>query len=453
MNPNTDEKDTSTPVTSPGVLKAVKYTQPVKKFIAKIVSGSFPLFFAAILAIAWANISRHTYHDVWYTHISISLGKFSISKPLAHWIDEALMALFFFTVGLEIKREVIVGELASFKKALLPVTAAAGGMLIPALIYVAINLNSDSLSGWGIPMATDIAFSLAVLSILGKRIPFGIYVFLSAFAIADDLGAVLVIALFYTKAIAWKYLLLSLLFLFLMAICNLLWIRVTLVYAVLGIGLWFAILGSGIHATVAGVLTAMFIPARGKYDTQTFINKVQRYIHEFNCQGEYECGYTILLNKNHQNAVHHIDMACEEVKTPLQKLEWNLNPWVAYLILPLFALANSGIVFRDLNFGESLSHPVTLGVLLGLIVGKPVGISLFTFLSVKLLKTELYTGITWQHILGASMLGGIGFTMSIFITGLSFENAAYTELSKLGIIFASLVSGGVGFFILRSASK
>jgi NhaA family Na+:H+ antiporter len=296
-------------------------------------------------------------------------------------------------------------------------------------------------------MATDIAFSLAVLAALGSRIPLGLKVFLSAFAIADDLGAVLVIALFYTEAIVWKYVLVSVLFLLALALANFFWVRWTVLYAVLGIGMWFAILGSGIHATVAGVLVAMFIPARGKYDTDTFITKVHRNLDDFQCEPG-SCGYTILLNRQHLNACQSIELACHDLQTPLQRLEHGLQSWIAFLVLPLFAFANAGLHFEGMDVFHAMGHPVTLGIILGLVVGKPVGICLFTYVAQRILKTPLGSGVGWSHIVGASMLGGIGFTMSLFIQGLSFSSAHFQEYSKLGIFVGSLISGVMGLLFL-----
>jgi NhaA family Na+:H+ antiporter len=422
--------------------------QPFQSFFKKVVGGSFPLFFATIAALVWANASFESYHSVWHSELSASLGNFSISRSLVHWIDEALMAVFFFVVGLEIKREILVGELASFRKALLPVAGALGGMLFPAAIYMVFNYGTPSFKGWGIPMATDIAFSLAVLAALGKRVPFGLKIFLSAFAIADDLGAVLVIAIFYTDAITWVYLLISLGFLVLLLMANLLWIRNTLVYALLGVGLWYFILGSGIHATVAGVLLAMFIPARGRYDTDKYVQKVRTCLNRFTECDEGSCGYSILLNKVHLNAVRHIEEACHDVETPMQRLEHGLNAWVSYLILPLFALANAGLSLKGISFSETLLHPVTLGIVLGLVIGKPVGITLMTYLASKVLKAPLSGGVTWSKIIGASILGGIGFTMSLFISGLSFGGMEVTQYSKLGILLGSLIAAVVGLAFL-----
>ena len=434
--------------------KPVQVIEPFQRFFKKVVNGSFCLFCATLLALTWANLSAASYHQVWHTELTISLGQLQITKSLIHWIDEALMALFFFTVGLEIKREILVGELASPKRAILPIAAALGGMVFPAGIYIGLNYNTPAAHGWGIPMATDIAFSLAVLAVLGKRIPAGLKVFLSAFAIADDLGAVFVIALFYTQSIVWGYLVLSLLFLIGLTLANFFWIRSPLVYGLLGVGIWFAILGSGVHATVAGVVVAMFIPAKGKYDTDTFIRTSRVHLERFKCEPG-SCGYSILLNPEHLNAVHDIEMACLDVETPLQRLGYNLYPWIAFMILPLFALANSGLTFKGIDISVAMADRVTLGILLGLVLGKPLGICLFTYLALKTLRAPLPSEVSWSHIVGVSMLGGIGFTMSLFISGLSFPSGDFIEFSKFGIIIGSLLSGllGLGILGLGKAAK
>jgi NhaA family Na+:H+ antiporter len=433
----------------PDLPKHIQAARPFQRFFKRIVSGTFPLFFTTVAALVWANVSSGSYHAVWHTELSIALGDFKVTKALIDWIDEALMALFFFVVGLEIKREILVGELISAKKALLPVAAAVGGMLFPAGIYLALNYHTPEASGWGIPMATDIVFSLAVLAALGKRITLGLKIFLSAFAIADDLGAVLVIALFYTESIVWHYLLLAILFLMALAVANFFWVRWTLVYAILGICIWFTMLGSGIHATVAGVIVAMFIPARGKYDTDTFLDKVHKQLSDFRCEPG-SCGYTILLNPQHLNACHNIELACHDLQTPLQRLDHGLQAWIAFLVLPLFAMANAGISLEGVSVLHAMSHPITLGIVIGLVVGKPVGISLFTYLAHKILKAPLPSGVHWQHIVGASILGGIGFTMSLFISGLSFTSAESVAFSKLGILAGSVISGILGLIVLKA---
>lgn len=427
-------------------LQGQEKIDPFQRFFNKIISGSYPIFLAVILAMIWANLFAASYLSFWHTPLSLSLGQFSISKSLVHWIDEALMALFFFTVGLEIKREILVGGLSSPRQAALPIAAAVGGMLVPAAIFYLFNNGTPEATGWAIPMATDIAFSLAVLAFLKDRIPHGLRIFLTAFAIADDLGAVMIIALFYTKSIVWQNLIFSALFFVALGVANALWIRKTLVYIVLGMGMWVTILGSGVHATIAGVIVALFIPARGKYDTKTFTGNVKAYLNRIVC--ETDSGHTILMNQQHLDAVQAIEIACSNVETPLQRMEHHLQSWIAYLILPLFALANSGLALRELDVFTAIRHPVTLGVMFGLVFGKPLGILSFTYLCSKMLQSPLSHGIKWSHIAGVGLLGGIGFTMSLFISGLSFTSAQVLDFSKLGIIAGSLVSGIAGWILL-----
>lgn len=422
------------------------------RFFQSFVHGSYPLFTAAVVAMIWANLSYHTYHGWWHAELAISLGPLHVSKSVAHWIDEALMAIFFFTVGLEIKRELLVGGLSSAKQALLPVMAAVGGIIVPAGIFMIFNHQLPSAKGWGIPMATDIAFSLAVLGLLGKRVPFGIKIFLSAFAIADDLGAVVIIAAFYTASLNLSSLLIGFVFIAALFAANRLWIRSALVYLILGIGLWVCVLNSGVHATVAGVLVALFVPARAKYDTDAFVETVDRLLDRMKC-GIESCGFSILLNREHLNTVQSIDLACKNVETPLQRLEHTLHPWVALLILPLFALANSGIHLGGFNFQAAIHHEITLGIFWGLALGKPLGIAFFSLATIAIFKTPLSSGVTRTHLVGAGFLGGIGFTMSLFITGLSFTDPQRINLAKLAIVSASLLSGVLGYAILRKADR
>ena len=422
--------------------------KPTQRFFKKEATSSLLLIAATIIALVWANSGAFEwYHHLWHTEVSIHFGHTVISKGLSHWVNDGLMALFFFTVGLEIKREILVGELSSPQKALFPVFAALGGMIIPALIYVAINLGNPSVSGWGIPMATDIAFALGAIAIFGKRLPMGLRVFLAAFAIADDLGAVLVIALFYTNEIVVSNLLVCAGLVVLLGICNFLWVRSTLIYVILGILVWLAVLGSGIHATAAGVLVSFFIPARGKYDTDRFIRNVNKRLNAFECSDN-SCGFSILLNQDHLSAVKALEMDCQDVETPLQRMLHALHPWVAFLVLPIFALGNAGLSLGEIDLVKALTDPVSLGIMLGLFVGKPVGIFLFSYLSVKLKIAVIPEGIRWPHVFGVSLLGGIGFTMSLFISGLSFNDSTLLNYSKLAILCISVVSAIAGILFL-----
>jgi NhaA family Na+:H+ antiporter len=432
----------------PSSLVADFIVRPAESFFKKEASSSVLLLMATIIAIAWANSALAPfYHRLLHTHITLELGKHHISKSLVHWINDGLMTYFIFIVGLEIKREILVGELSSRKSALLPVIAALGGMLIPGAIYIALNRGTPTARGWGIPMATDIAFALGAIAVFGRRVPVGLRVFLSAFAIADDLGAVIIIAVFYTQEIVWSYLLICIFFVLGLAVANFLWIRWTLIYALLGLGVWVAVLGSGVHPTVAGFVVAMFIPARGKYDTDRFVRKVKDIMDEFHCE-EQSCGYSILLNQGHLNAVHNLELACHDVQTPLQRLEHSLHPWIAFGLLPVFAFANAGLSLQGINFASILHQPLTLGIALGLLLGKPVGITLFSFLAVKTSIAALPAEVRWSHIVGAAMLGGIGFTMSLFVSGLSFTSPELLNYAKLGILLGSTLSAAAGLVFL-----
>ena len=432
----------------PSTLVADYIVRPAESFFKKEASSSLLLLLASFMAVAWANSALAPfYHDLLHTHLTLELGEYKITKSLLHWINDGLMTYFIFIVGLEIKREIMVGELSNPKSALLPVVAALGGMLFPGAIYFAINRGTPSASGWGIPMATDIAFALGAIAVFGRKLPVGLRVFLSAFAIADDLGAVVVIAVFYTKEIIWSYLIICLFFVAGLAVANLLWIRWTLLYALLGLGIWVAVLGSGVHPTVAGFVVAMFIPARGKYDTDRFVKKVKEIVDEFQCE-EQSCGYSILLDRGHLNAVHALEMACHEVETPLQRLEHSLHPWIAFVLLPLFAFANAGLSLKGIDLTSIMHQPLTLGITLGLFLGKPVGITLFSLLAVKTGIAVLPAGVRWSHILGAGLLGGIGFTMSLFVSGLSFSTPELLNYAKLGILLGSILSALAGLTFL-----
>lgn len=422
-----------------------------QNFYNTISNGGFLLLAASVAALIWSNINPESYGHFWHNEFTLTLGGASLSHSLAHWVNDGLMTLFFFTVGLEIKREMLVGGLSDPRRAALPVAAAVGGMIFPALIYWVFNGGATSMSGWGIPIATDIAFSLAILSTLGNRVPFGIRIFLTAFAIADDLGAILVIALFYTPQIHMTYLAGAVGVCAILFVMNRFWVRNPLGYLVLGAVMWYMVAHSGLHATITGVVVSMFIPAKSHFNTDVFMKMVRERLDQINCEGD-ECGYTIMVNRTHLDAVHSINVACSAVETPLQRMEHAMEPWVAYLILPLFALANAGVVLGALDLGAAVTHPVTLGVVIGLAFGKPIGIILFTWLTTKILRVDLISGANWLMILGVGFLGGIGFTMSLFISALSFTEPVFQEYAKIGIIGGSLLSGIFGYVVLRMAT-
>jgi NhaA family Na+:H+ antiporter len=424
---------------------------PFQQFFQQEASSGILLMIATIVSLVWANSPwADSYTALWHTNVTFSFGGFGISKDLLHWINDGLMAVFFFVVGLEIKREVMVGELASLRRAILPITAAIGGMVIPASFFLLFNSHGSARDGWGIPMATDIAFALGILSLLGNRVPLSLKIFLTAVAIVDDLGAVLVIALFYTSEIIWVSLLIGGILLAILLIMNKLGVRSPIVYGILGFGLWVAFLKSGIHATIAGVLLAMMIPVRTRINTEEFISNADYFLDEFRNHGW--TGESVLTNGNQRAILQAIEVAAEHAQTPLQRMERTLHPWVGYFIMPVFALANAGIAIRS-DFLAAFAQPVTLGVMAGLIFGKQIGIFSASYLAVKLGWSDLPSGMTWLRLYGLAWLGGIGFTMSLFIASLAFGESEFLNMSKAGILAASLISGIVGAFILSRAQK
>jgi NhaA family Na+:H+ antiporter len=425
--------------------------QPFQEFVnAKVASGLL-LLLCTVIALIWANSPfAASYVHLWETHFSLGFGNAAIDMPLEAWMNDGLMAIFFFLVGLEIKREILVGELSKMRQAILPAAAALGGMVFPALIYTAFNTGKPGIVGWGVPMATDIAFALGVLALLGKRIPLGLKVFLTAFAIVDDLGSVMVIAIFYNSGIDWLALLMALSMVILLLAMNLLGVRWTLVYVLLGILLWFAFLRSGVHATVAGVLLALTIPARARIDGQEFVEQGRKLLDEFEQHDPTQIG--LYMNDHQQAAAQALETTSNEIQTPLQRMEHALNPWVGFLIMPLLALANAGVALGG-NFLADLFSPVALGIIVGLVLGKQAGVMLFSWLTIKLGWSELPAGVSWRQLYGASCLGGIGFTMSLFVSNLAFGQANPTLLTeaKVGILVAAIIAGACGWIALASA--
>ncbi|NNK14903.1 MAG: Na+/H+ antiporter NhaA [Desulfofustis sp.] len=424
--------------------------KPFQWFFSKEVSGSTLLLLAAFSAAILANSRYHElYGHLLHLHISFSFGTFHYSSSLQHFINDGLMALFFFTVGLEIKREILVGELATPKMALLPIVAAVGGMIIPGLIYVVFNYGTPGITGWGIPVATDIAFSLGVIAILGRNLPIGLRIFLSTFAIADDLGAVIIIAVFYTKSISINFLVAAIVCALILFVANLLYVRLIAFYVIMGVVTWACVLGSGVHATIAGVVVAMLVPARGKYDMVRFISVVRHIINKMHANREIDGQwFSIFIKPEHLNNVQELETACHDVATPLQRMEHALLPSVIFGILPLFAFFNAGLSFEDMPMTNAVLNPVTLGCFVGLLIGKPIGIGLASYLAVRLGIATLPINVKWNHIIGAGMLGGIGFTMSLFIGGLSFTDPYLLNCSKLGVFSGSILSALAGLAFL-----
>ena len=419
------------------------------KLIRFSKNAAFPgivLIIVCVIAIIWANSSfGNIYFDLWQNKITIGFGGAEISKPLLLWINDGLMAIFFFVIGLEIKREVIAGELSTWKKAAMPVYAAIGGMLIPAFIFFIFNYEKPSSSGWGIPMATDIAFSLGILALLGKRVPISLKIFLTALAIVDDLGAVLVIAFFYTSNIILSNVALGALFLGIMILMNWAGVRSTLAYAIPGIlGIWLAFLLSGVHATIAGVLAAFVIPASTKIN---LIDFKQTLVNLANGIMVFKKRNNPFLTKEEQHIVTAIKETCEHYEPPLQSLEKSLHPWVIFLILPVFALSNTGVLIGS-NFFSEITSAAGLGITFGLVAGKPIGILLFSWLAYKMKMASLPENVKWLNILGVGFLGGIGFTMALFVASLAFTQIELINNAKISILFASLIAGIAGYLIL-----
>lgn len=430
-----------------------KILKPINEFLHQEASGGILLIIFTLISLIWANTSLSDYyHDLWHSHIVISLGNFlTLDYTLHHWINDGLMAIFFFTVGLEIKRELLVGELSSLQKASLPIAGALGGMIIPAILYSIFNSGTEGANGWGIPMATDIAFVVGIMALLGPRIPLTLKIFVLALAIADDIGAVLVIAIFYTAEISTTALIIAAIVLFILILLNRLGTKSLIVYSILGIILWLAFLKSGIHATIAGVLLAFTIPATSRFDTKKFSDKVKELIQNFDSTGEH--WKNVMNNSERQHDVMAIETSCEKVLTPLQRFEHSLHPWVSFFIIPVFALANAGVTLKGLDIIDAMFNPVSLGIITGLFVGKQIGIFGFSYLAVKLKLSSLPESVNWKNLYGAGILAGIGFTMSLFIAGLAFDNPALLDLSKIGVLTGSLLSGIIGFLFLKSSKS
>ena len=426
--------------------------RPVHSFMGLQASAGLLILIVTAIALGWAN-SRfsNSYEAFWETHLALRIYDRALDRPLHMWINEGLMTVFFFVVGLEIKREILIGELATVRKATLPVCAALGGMLVPAVIYFAISADAPALKGWAIPTATDIAFTIGVLTLLGSRIPRSLKVFVAALAIADDLGAVLVIALFYTSTISLLHLELTGLLLLLLVVMNILGYRRALVYLVLGSLVWLEVYMSGIHSTVAGILVALTIPARARTDTDTFVKRGREILSEFECVGE--CGYSVYTNADHQEAVRKLETLCHHVEPPLLRIEHTLQPWVMFLIVPLFALANAGVHLSAESITNAASSPVSIGTFLGLFLGKQIGIVSFSWLTARLGFAELPAGASWGQVYGCAVLCGIGFTMSIFIADLAFAGTDLLEPAKIGILAASAVSLLTGLALLYAVSE
>ncbi len=426
-----------------------KVNHPVQKFIQQEKSGGIVLGISVIIALVLANSpwAEHYFH--FFEHkLSLQFdAKNLLSYNLHHWINDGLMSIFFFVVGLELKREIVGGELSNPRKALLPIAAAFGGMLVPALIYFALNPSGEAGSGWGIPMATDIAFALGVLYLLGSKIPLSLKVFLTALAIVDDLGAVLVIALFYTSEISLLNLSIGLGFILIMYLGNKMGIRNILFYAIIGIaGVWTAFLLSGVHATIAAVLAAFTIPADVRLKENSYISKIQNYLTKFKAVDPNDSIPTLTNEQLH--ILEDVKKDTNKAIPPLQRLEHAMHPFVTFIIIPIFALANAGVSVA-IDTEQLFSTNIALGVALGLLLGKVTGVVGFTLLFIKLKIAPFPDGMTVKNLFGLGLLASIGFTMSLFVTSLAFTNETYMTQAKIGIFTASIIGGALGYLVLN----
>lgn len=418
----------------------------LQEFVQSSASSGIVLIAAAVAALIVVNIGfEEEYTRLLHTHLRFSIGDYELDNSLLHWINDGLMAIFFFLVGLEIKREILVGELSSFRLALLPIFAATGGAIVPAVLYTLFNQGSDGSAGWGIPMATDIAFTLGIVALLGQRVPFALKIFLTAIAIVDDLIAVLVIAFFYTNTLDWMALGIGIALLAFMLTCNFIGVRQIAFYLILGSLVWLAFYESGVHATIAGVLIAWTVPARNRIRPDEFAEESKRILAVFeNSDVEVR---RMLTDEEQQDAVLTLENLCEQVQAPLQRLEHILHNPVQFLVMPIFAFANMGVILQASTLTGENSN-VALGILIGLVLGKPIGVYFSTLLSVKLKLTTLPQQVGWSHMLGAACLTGIGFTMSLFISSLAFGEGRMLETAKMGIMVASIVAALLGYIVL-----
>ena len=425
-----------------------RFMRPIMRFADTEASSGIVLLVAAAVALIWANAPfGETYEEFWHTNVSLELGSwFHFNESLQHIVNDGLMAIFFFVVGLEIKRELVLGELRDPKAAALPAVAALGGMIFPALIYVAFvfSTGGEAMSGWGIPMATDIAFSVGVVALLGSRVPVGAKLFLLALAIADDIGAITVIAVFYTDDLSMTWLAAAIGGLVVIEAAKRSGIRSMVFYVPVAIMTWYFLLESGVHATLAGVALGLMTPTRPMFSSDEFDVKARRILDAYPARATTQAAREHVDYEARQlMAVSHESIA------PLSRLEHRLHLWSSFAIVPIFALANAGVRFAGVDLLDAITHPVSLGVGVGLIVGKMFGVSLFTVAAVKLGIGKLPRGTTWSHVWGLALLAGIGFTVALFIASLAFDDPALADRAKTGIFVGSFIAGIAGYWILR----
>lgn len=427
-------------------------TSNFKSFFHNEAAGGILLLICAIISLIFANIpSLSFFGEFWNQYAGVTIGNFSLKMSIGHWINDGLMAIFFFVVGLEIKREMLVGELSSIKHATLPIFGAIGGMVVPAIIYAAFNYsNPESSNGWGIPMATDIAFALGILSLLGKRAPLSLKVFLTALAIVDDLGAIIVLAIFYpSHALDLNMLMYAGGVVIILILLNRFKAQNLLLYLVPGFFLWLFVYESGVHATISGVIAALTFPSNGKISEKSFYNKMKELVEKF--KNTAEDNKAILGNAEQKHTISEISDTVYKATPLMHSLEHGLHPWVVWFIMPLFALANAGVQMTDDIFTFPPASVAT-GIFLGLLFGKPIGIFIFSWFAVKLKIAELPSGVKWSQVFSLGVVAGIGFTMSIFIDGLAFESEVIANIGKVAILVTSLIAAVAGVIAIIATS-
>ncbi|MFH2141576.1 MAG: Na+/H+ antiporter NhaA [Bacteroidota bacterium] len=431
-------------------MKNIQFLTPIQRFIRTESLSGILLFAAAIIAVVVSNLPLHDLcNTIIHYNIGIKTEHFELIKPLILWINDGLMAIFFFLIGLEIKREILLGELNSLKKASLPIFAAIGGMVVPMIMYMVINQNPETSHGWGISMATDIAFTLAILNLLGKHVPIGLKIFLTAFAIIDDLGAVLVIAIFYTSEINWILIFYAGILLAALYLLSFFRIHNKFLLLIFGIAIWFLFLKSGIHPTIAGILTAFAVPIRQRINEFEYSEKLCKITE--NLTASTNTNKHPVLSKKQIEEIDQLENLTNKVQSPLQQLEHRLHKWVAFLIMPVFAFANAGVHFSS---EMSIDLSLVLTIIISLFLGKTIGVFLFSFISIKMKIAALPENINFKLILGAAVLSGVGFTMSLFIGNLAFyDEILFINSAKIGIISGSLISGIIGFIIIKFGLK
>jgi NhaA family Na+:H+ antiporter len=418
-----------------GARRSTRFIRPLADFLHTESAGGAVLVLATIVALVWANTpARNGYEELWTTHLAISVGSHTLDLTLREWVNEGLMTLFFFVVGLEIKRELVEGELRDPRRAALPAIAAAGGMAVPAALYVAINAGTDAVGGWGIPMATDIAMAVGIVTLLGARVSPSAKVFLLALAIVDDIGAILVIAFVYSGRLHYDALLVATVIAAAVVLARVCGMRATILYVLLGAGLWLALHESGVHATIIGAVLGLMAPTRPL--RQRELVDVEK-----------------LTDISTVETAHETASLARESVSVVEWLEHILHPWTSFLVLPLFALANAGIPLGAHALGDATTSRITYGVVVGLVVGKTIGVTLFAWIAVKLRVGALPSEVRWADMFGIGVVAGIGFTVSIFVAQLAFDDAAAVDEAKIGVLAASILAGLLGALVISRASR